>query len=350
MLKYNIIETVKTKMGNNISLIGSTSPITNHTSLIIGVFHGDEPQGKFLIEEYIKKHPLSPTLPLEGGGSKHPPQYSEFAMIKAKDLRKNQTNAELKLWQHLRANRFYGLKFKRQQPIGKYIADFICFEHKIIIELDGSQHFNNKDYDNDRTKFLNNAGFKVIRIWNNDIFENIEGVLEQIKNSLPPRGGGLGRGGIIFIPCLNPDGMQLGKRTNANGVDLNRNFPTKNWGEDTSLAGDNPSDYFGGEAPASEIETQFVIDIIEKYKPELIITLHAPYKVVNYDGPAKDTAEKISKIIGYPVEASIGYPTPGSFGTYAGVERQIPTITLELDEKTPVEQLIQPVFKIFESL
>ncbi len=350
MLKYNIIETVKTKMGNNISLIGSTSPITNHTSLIIGVFHGDEPQGKFLIEEYIKKHPLSPTLPLEGGGSKHPPQYSKFAMIKAKDLRKNQTNAELKLWQHLRANRFYGLKFKRQQPIGKYIADFICFEHKIIIELDGSQHFNNKDYDNDRTKFLNNAGFKVIRIWNNDIFENIEGVLEQIKNSLPPRGGGLGRGGIIFIPCLNPDGMQLGKRTNANGVDLNRNFPTKNWGEDTSLAGDNPSDYFGGEAPASEIETQFVIDIIEKYKPELIITLHAPYKVVNYDGPAKDTAEKISKIIGYPVEASIGYPTPGSFGTYAGVERQIPTITLELDEKTPVEQLIQPVFKIFESL
>lgn len=350
MLKYNIIKTVKTKMGNDISLIGSSSPITHNPSLIIGVFHGDEPQGKFLIEEFLKKCPLSPTLPLEGGGSKHPQQYSKFAMIKAKDLRKNQTDAELKLWQHLRANRFYGLKFKRQQPIGKYIADFICFEHKIIIELDGSQHFDNKDYDNDRTKFLNNAGYKVIRIWNNDIFENIEGVLEYITNSLPPRGGGLGRGGLIFIPCLNPDGMQLGRRTNANGVDLNRNFPTKNWGEDTSLAGDNPSDYYGGKAPASEIETQFVIDVIEKYKPELIITLHAPYKVVNYDGPAKDTAEKISKIIGYPVEASIGYPTPGSFGTYAGVERQIPTITLELDETCPVKNLIQPVHKIFDIL
>lgn len=154
--------------------------------------------------------------------------------------------------------------------------------------------------------------------------------------------------GLMFIPCLNPDGIQLGRRTNANGVDLNRNFPTKNWGEDTSLAGDNPSDYFGGASAGSEIETQFVIDVIEKYKPELIITLHAPYKVVNYDGPAREIAEKISEIIKYPVEASIGYPTPGSFGTYTGVERQIPSITLELDETCPIENLIEPVHKIFD--
>lgn len=148
--------------------------------------------------------------------------------------------------------------------------------------------------------------------------------------------------GLMFIPCLNPDGMQLGRRTNANGVDLNRNFPTKNW----ELS--DKDDYFGGNSPASEIETQFVIDVIEKYKPELIITLHAPYKVVNYDGPAKEIAEKISDIIKYPVEASIGYPTPGSFGTYAGIERQIPTITLELDETCPVEDLIKPVHQIFD--
>ncbi len=148
--------------------------------------------------------------------------------------------------------------------------------------------------------------------------------------------------GLMFIPCLNPDGMQLGRRTNANGVDLNRNFPTKNW----EIS--DKDDYFGGNSPASEIETQFVIDVIEKYKPELIITLHAPYKVVNYDGPAKEIAEKISDIIKYPVEASIGYPTPGSFGTYAGIERQIPTITLELDETCPVEDLIKPVHQIFD--
>lgn len=157
-----------------------------------------------------------------------------------------------------------------------------------------------------------------------------------------------GTNGLLFIPCLNPDGMMLGKRTNANGVDLNRNFPTKNWGEDTSLAGDNPADYFGGITAGSEIETQFVIDVIKKYKPELIITLHAPYKVVNYDGPAHEIAEKISEIIKYPVEESIGYPTPGSFGTWAGIERQIPTITLELDETCPVEDLIEPIHKIFD--
>lgn len=155
---------------------------------------------------------------------------------------------------------------------------------------------------------------------------------------------------LLFIPCLNPDGLINNKRTNANNVDLNRNLPTKNWGQDTSQAGENPQDYYGGESPASEIETQFVINVIEKYQPKIILTMHAPYKIVNYDGPAQEIAQKISKIIGYPVEASIGYPTPGSFGTYCGIERNIPTITLELDEKIPVEQLEQPVFKIFEML
>lgn len=92
------------------------------------------------------------------------------------------------------------------------------------------------------------------------------------------------------------------------------------------------------------------MEIIEEYKPSLILTLHAPFKVVNYDGDAKEISEKISKIINYPVEESIGYPTPGSFGTYAGIEKKIPTITLELDETCPVEELISPVHKIFDIL
>jgi protein MpaA len=138
---------------------------------------------------------------------------------------------------------------------------------------------------------------------------------------------------VLFIPCLNPDGKTQETRTNSNGVDLNRNFPTKNW-EHTEK--DN---YYGGDEPASEIETKFLVKIIDKYNPKTIISLHTPYKIVNYDGPAKELAKIISEIIKYPVEASIGYPTPGSFGTYAGIEKNIPTITLEMDEECPVEDL-----------
>ena len=147
---------------------------------------------------------------------------------------------------------------------------------------------------------------------------------------------------LLFIPCLNPDGMKLKTRQNSNLVDLNRNFPTKNWIVSEDKA------YFGGNEPASEIETKFMVEIIDEFKPKFILTLHSPYCVVNYDGDAEGIAEKISAIIKYPVESDIGYPTPGSFGTYCGVERNIPTITLELDEETSVENLLQPMFEIFE--
>ena len=149
---------------------------------------------------------------------------------------------------------------------------------------------------------------------------------------------------LMFVPCVNPDGVASKTRVNSNGVDINRNFPTKNW----ELTEKN--EFFGGEKPMSEIETKFLVDVIEHNKPNLILTLHAPFKVVNYDGDAQEVAEKVSEIIGYPVEASIGYPTPGSFGTWAGIENKIPTITLELDEEIDVKELREPMFKIFEML
>lgn len=149
---------------------------------------------------------------------------------------------------------------------------------------------------------------------------------------------------LLFIPCLNPDGRDLKTRVNSNGVDINRNFPTENW------VLSERDDYFGGEKPKSEIETQFVINVIEKYQPKSIITLHTPYKIVNYDGPAQDLAQMISDIIKYPVEPSIGYPTPGSFGTWAGVERNIPIITLEMDEEETIENLYKPMKTIFNTL
>lgn len=128
---------------------------------------------------------------------------------------------------------------------------------------------------------------------------------------------------ILFIPCLNPDGKQKNTRENSNGVDLNRDFPTKN-----QL---NPD-------KEPEIETKFILDIMAEYKPDRILTIHAPYGVINYDGPAEIIAENISQLNGYPVQVDIGYPTPGSFGTYAGKERHIPIITLELPESGDTEQ------------
>lgn len=149
---------------------------------------------------------------------------------------------------------------------------------------------------------------------------------------------------LLFIPSLNPDGEAKGTRVNSSGVDINRNFPTKNW--EWSEHGN----YYGGVEPASEVETRFLADVIEKYRPSAIITLHTPYEIVNYDGPAQDLANMISEITGYPVESNIGYPTPGSFGTYAGVERNIPTITLELDEHAPIDKLYKYIVQIFNTL
>jgi len=153
---------------------------------------------------------------------------------------------------------------------------------------------------------------------------------------------------LLLIPCLNTEGMRKNTRLNGNGVDLNRNFPAKNW-----VSGEK-NEYYGGESPASEKETKFIISVIEKYSPKAILSLHAPYKIVNYDGgkdgSGRKLAQMISDIIEYPVEENIGYPTPGSFGTWAGTEKDIPTITLELDEEIDVRKLTQPVFQIFEML
>lgn len=149
---------------------------------------------------------------------------------------------------------------------------------------------------------------------------------------------------ILFIPSLNPDGQKQETRTNANEVDINRNFPTQNW----ELTERNR--YFGGETPASEIETKFAINIVEKYAPKLIITVHTPFKIVNFDGNARKISEKIGEIFNYPVEESIGYPTPGSFGTWAGVEKNIPIITIEMDEECPQENLVAPFEKMIKLL
>ena len=102
----------------------------------------------------------------------------------AKTLRRNLTDAEQKLWYHLRAHRFMGRKFKRQKPIGRYVVDFICLEEKLIIELDGGQHAENLEYDHERDSWLRGQGYRVLRFWNNELMNETEGVLERIRLAL----------------------------------------------------------------------------------------------------------------------------------------------------------------------
>ena len=102
----------------------------------------------------------------------------------AKTLRKRLTDAEHVLWKHLRSKQFGGLKFRRQQPIGSYIVDFVCFERRIVIEVDGGGHAFEKVKDNERDRWLRGEGFKVLRFWNNEVLQNIDGVLEVIEGHI----------------------------------------------------------------------------------------------------------------------------------------------------------------------
>jgi very-short-patch-repair endonuclease len=99
----------------------------------------------------------------------------------ATDLRNNSTDAERLLWRHLRNRQLEGVKFRRQQPIEAYIVDFVSFEKMVVVELDGGQHTENAEYDEQRSDCLHKNGFTVLRFWNNEVFENIEGVLEVIR-------------------------------------------------------------------------------------------------------------------------------------------------------------------------
>jgi very-short-patch-repair endonuclease len=102
----------------------------------------------------------------------------------AHQLRKKSTEAEKILWRHLRLKQIEGCKFRRQQPIEDYIVDFVSFDKRIIIEVDGGQHATDKINDSARDAWFRANGFEVLRFWNNEIFENLDGVLEVIRNTL----------------------------------------------------------------------------------------------------------------------------------------------------------------------
>jgi very-short-patch-repair endonuclease len=105
---------------------------------------------------------------------------------KARVLRRAMTDAELRMWYHLRAGRFLGLKFRRQVPLGNYIVDFICPSALLIVELDGGQHAERIAQDEERSRWLQGQGYRVIRFWNSDVLGNLEGVLQEIEANCRP--------------------------------------------------------------------------------------------------------------------------------------------------------------------
>ena len=120
--------------------------------------------------------PPSPPLRRRGKGE------AVVRFARAKKLRRPMTPHEEKLWHYLRAKRFHGFKFRRQNPIGHYIVDFSCPSKKLIIELDGGGHMQEeqKAYDKRRDTYLKKLGYKVLRVWNNEVYENLNGVFHRI--------------------------------------------------------------------------------------------------------------------------------------------------------------------------
>jgi very-short-patch-repair endonuclease len=124
---------------------------------------------------------------LEGGGH----QQQEMSKIRkstsfSRNLRQKQTVAESDLWKRLKSKQLEGIKFRRQQPIGPYIVDFVSFERKIVVEVDGGQHNDKERMEKDekRTRWLEGEGFQVLRFWNNDVLTNIEGIIDGIRDAL----------------------------------------------------------------------------------------------------------------------------------------------------------------------
>jgi len=142
-----------------------------------------------------------------------------------------------------------------------------------------------------------------------------------------------------FVPVLNPDGMlaRPPRRTNAHGVDLNRNFPTPNWEKDAPVywqrrTGKDPRRW-PGPKPLSEPETRFLHDQMETFKPHLIVSIHAPYGVLDFDGPSVPPSR-----LGRLYLDQVGI-FPGSLGNYGGVHKGVPVVTIELANalRTPLD-------------
>ena len=131
---------------------------------------------------------------------------------------------------------------------------------------------------------------------------------------------------LTIVPSFNIDGVLSSKRQNGNGVDLNRNLPTNDWTKNHSEA-----KYFPGPSANSEPENQALVEFIKNHHLKFILSLHSWHPLININGSCDEEANVLKKMTGYEIKKDIGYPTPGCLGTYSGLEREIPTITYEIE-------------------
>lgn len=141
--------------------------------------------------------------------------------------------------------------------------------------------------------------------------------------------------GVTVVPALNLDGVLLKTRTNARGVDLNRNLPTKDWTPKTL----NPR-YPPGPSAGSEPENKALVEYMNKTPLKFILSLHSYHPMILVNGDSQKEAELMSSFTGYEVKGDVGYPTPGSLGTFGAHDRSIPTITYEIQRDQPLSEII----------
>jgi protein MpaA len=129
---------------------------------------------------------------------------------------------------------------------------------------------------------------------------------------------------LCVVPVVNPDGLARNHKDNAAGVDLNRNFAA------TNFSTTHPTGYFPGPHALSEPESAALAGLVRERQPSVIVAVHQPFACVNWDGPADEVAQLMGDACGLPLAPSLGYPTPGSFGSWAGLDLGIAVVTLEL--------------------
>jgi very-short-patch-repair endonuclease len=112
------------------------------------------------------------------------PKLADMSVPVARKLRKRLTDAERRIWSRLRLRQLNGVKFRRQAPVGPYVVDFVCFDRKLVIEVDGGQHAVMTPQERERTAWLESEGFHIIRVWNNNALQNTDGVVEHILRYL----------------------------------------------------------------------------------------------------------------------------------------------------------------------